>query len=297
MGHVCVLKEKAKIAVQDDVRSQGINTTNRKAMGLSLAGTWIGTVDRTPLQRFSENRLIDREEIKDTIATEHVKFAVDVVVDLTVHRPAVKQEARLSKIVVGFARQIGRWNERKNLFDDRADAVRANNILDAVAADDRAPCAVGSARQWIVYVDVQASEIAGANQSVRDSYKQAVVLSVFGALIAGEEEELVLNDRAAQSSTILVLDELALRVLWWAEIVSGLQVLIGVIFKCSTVKIIRSALDLHIDGRAAGESLFGIEAVSHNVDCLNGFQRRDVSSDVRQPDVGRSDSINTSVVR
>src|SRR5205085_6787570 len=129
------------------------------------------------------------------------------------------------------------------------------------------------------------SEITSAEQRRRHCHNQAVVLPILGALITTKEKQLVLDDRAAQCSAVLVLNEFALRMWRWAEIVSGLQGLIGVIFESGAMKIICPALDLDVDGCAARQSLLSIKAVGDNVDRLDCFERRHVRRDVRQPDI------------
>src|SRR5262249_39233376 len=176
------------------------------------------------------------------------------------------------------------------------DAVLADDVLNTIATDDRAARAVRIAGQRIVDVGVRPAEIAGAYRRRGHCLNEAVVLPVLRAFVAGKEEELVLDYGAAKRPAILVLNKLALHILRWAEIVSGLQRLVGMVFESGTVKIIRPALDLDVDRRAASQTLLGVETVGHDVDGLDRFERGHIRRHVRQPDVGRTDPVNARVV-
>src|SRR5581483_4918559 len=139
LRHVRVLAEETEIGVHDEIGAESIDAGEGEAVRLALAGAGVGAVDRAALQRLAEDRFIDREEIEDAVASPDVELAVNVPVDLAVNRPAVKQKARRSKIViqtVSITRQVGLRDERQNLFDGRADSVRADDVLHAVATDD-----------------------------------------------------------------------------------------------------------------------------------------------------------------
>src|SRR5205085_10130425 len=121
--HVGVLAEEAEVGVHDEIGVEGVNTGKGEAVRLALSRAGVGAVDCAPLQRLVKNSLVDGEEIENAVAPPNIEFAVDVPVDFAVYRPAVEQKTRRGEIVVSLTCQIGRWNERQNLFDDRANAV------------------------------------------------------------------------------------------------------------------------------------------------------------------------------
>ena len=59
---------------------------------------------------------------------------------------------------------------------------------------------------------------------------------------------------------------------------------------------IGSTLDLNVDCRAAGETLFRIEVVRYNVDAFNGFESGNVSRHVREENIVLAGSVNARVV-
>src|SRR5262249_23307217 len=147
---------EAEIGIHDEVGAEGIDAGKGEAMRLPLSRARIGAIDRAPLQGLAEHCLIDGEEIENAITPPDIEFVVDVPVDLAVNRPAVKQKARRGKVViqtVGIPQKIGRRYERQNLFDNRTDALRADDVLHAIATDDLAACPLRIAGQRIVNID------------------------------------------------------------------------------------------------------------------------------------------------
>ena len=60
------------------------------------------------------------------------------------------------------------------------------------------------------------------------------------------------------------------------------------------MKLIRAGLDGDVHGSAAGHTLLGIEAVAHQVDGLDGLDRRQISDQARQPRVADGGTVQTS---
>ena len=105
------------------------------------------------------------------------------------------------------------------------------------------------------------------------------------AVEVGEEEQFILQNRAAESTTVLVLDvlvpcredfEIGL------EIVARLEELTRIELVAATVELVGAGLDLHIDGRAASHALLGVERVGDDIDRLNCVRWRDVGDVCRQ---------------
>ncbi len=72
--------------------------------------------------------------------------------------------------------------------------------------------------------------------------------------------------------------------------------LVAVVFKRRPVYLVGAALDLHVDGGAAGQALLGVETVGYDVHFLDRLQRRNVRHHVRQLDVRSAYSVDTRVV-
>ena len=61
------------------------------------------------------------------------------------------------------------------------------------------------------------------------------------------------------------------------------------------MELVRTRLDLNIDGGAPGHALFGIERVGHDVDFLNRIRRRHIGHVGGQPRVGILNTVNSRV--
>ena len=116
-------------------------------------------------------------------------------------------------------------------------------------------------------------------------------------LVAREVEQLVLQDRPAQGSAELVVDQLRVSLVDRCEVRPGLERIVAVVLEGRTVQVVGSALDLHVHRGAAREPLLGIEAVGDDVDGVDRFERRNVGRHVRQPDVGSGHTVDADVIR
>ena len=90
-----------------------------------------------------------------------------------------------------------------------------------------------------------------------------------GALIVGEEENLVLADRAADGSSKLVLVERAAR---GRKIVAGIQIGVAQEFEDIAVECIGPGFRDHVDLAAAELAVFRVEVAGENPELGDGIQ-------------------------
>src|SRR5205807_686140 len=101
-------------------------------------------------------------------------------------------------------------------------------------------------------------------------------LAVVAAFVADEVEQLVFLNRAAERAAELVVDRFRLALPDGEEVGLGLDRVVAVIFEGRAVLVVRAALNLDVDGGAAGESEIGVETAGDDADSLDGFEAGDV---------------------
>ena len=120
-------------------------------------------------------------------------------------------------------------------------------------------------------------------------------LPVERAFERSEVEQLVFNDGSADGAAKLIDDPFLFILRCGEEIGARFQVLVEVVFVGGAVQGVGAALDLHVDGRAAGETLFSIEAIGDDADGLNRIHGRYVAGDVWEPGMAGGRAIDAEV--
>src|SRR5690606_24487909 len=135
---------------------------------------------------------------------------------------------------------------------------------------------------------------AASGRRRREREGGAAVVALEPALPAREEEELIALDGSADGAAELVGNVLGLVLARRPEIIARLQVMIIVEFEERTVELIGAALELHVDDRASGHPLLGVEAVGGDIHRLDGFQVRHHGALPHGPDVHVAGAIEIS---
>ena len=180
--------------------------------------------------------------------------------------------------------------------------------IDAIGRDDavrewRPAGAVGVAGQRVVNHGPRLREVAAADRRGRERQElggrtrglrriRAADAALHRRLDAQEVEQLVFLDRAAGCPTEHVLVVLHLVLIGRQEKVAIAQGGRRQVFERQRLKPVRAALDLHVDRRAAGHPLVGVEAAGHDVDVLDRFHPRTVGLEPLNPLVGRAHAID-----
>src|SRR5215471_13237167 len=208
--------------------------------------------------------------------------------------PAIEEVGPRGVIVVHKTGdgKVREGNETEDLLRNRVDTGRGNNL-------SRNFCLAAAVRvtgEWIKDAARGSREVTVAHGLRRDRNSAVRQAPVESPLIVAEEEKLVLLYRATQGPAELVVHQFRLALVGRQEETAGPESVVRMIFKSRTMKVVRAALDLHIDCAPAGQTLLGIETVGDNIHRLDGFHRWHVSGNVRKPNVVAAGAINTYVV-
>src|SRR6266513_4790265 len=159
-------------------------------------------------------------------------------------------------------------------------------------------CASGAVRVscvWVIDNSPGAGKVSGANSGSRQRDKPGIAIVTFvGAVVASEEEQLVLLDGATESAAKII----KLTVSFWASLKELLcpQSLVLKVLKTSSMVLIGAGLGNDGDGRASRHPLLGIEIICRNVDFLYSLPPRDINGMVRQADEHVRGAVHAGVI-
>src|SRR6266568_1477502 len=194
-------------------------------------------------------------------------------------------------IVVGVAgpRYVRRRNQSQDFRRDRI--YRDGGLVGK-------GCASGAVRVscvWVIDNSPRAGKVSGANGGSRQCDKPGVAIVAFiGAVVASEEEQLVLLDGATESAAKII----ELTVPLGASLKELLcpQSLVLEVLKSNSMVLIGARLGDDGNGGATRHPLLGIEIIGGNVYFLDGLCRRDINGMVRQPDEHVRGAVHAGVI-
>ncbi len=193
-------------------------------------------------------------------------------------------------VVSGGAWRVGHGEPGLELLRDRADPVGGDDVV----REGRAARAVGVAGGRIVDGGAEGAEVTGPHGRGRECPYMSAGAGLVVALPGPEEEELVLDDGAAQGDRVDVPVAVGLRPR--VEEVARLEPLVCVPGVAGAVELVGAGLGQHRDGSAPRHALLGIEAVGRDVDRVHRLRRRDVLRVVREEDVDVGRAVELGVV-
>ena len=275
-----------RITLDHEIRRQRVVRAagDRVCVAESFAGLGRGRVHRLSTEVAEHRRTVEVVVQPSEPAREH-QLARRVESDLRIGLATAELEESSGEIVVAEAIRERRQRQgRDQLQNDRIQPVRR----DDVAGKRRAAAAIRGAGQRVVDGIGRRGKITVAHGCRRHRAESLRLLPVVGPFVAGEEEQLVPDERTAHRPAELVLTRLGFGLGGRQEVRPRLQVLVEVIAERRAAQLIGSALDHHVRRHAAGESLIGVERAGDDADGVDGLQRRHVRRDVRQPEVVRN---------
>ena len=117
----------------------------------------------------------------------------------------------------------------------------------------------------------------------------------YGGISHKSKIKFVLPDGTAEGGTDIVVDEFRDSLIRRKEEGSGLGAAVDVVGVERAVEGVGAAFQLHIDGGASGQTLFGVGAGGDNVDGLNRFDGGHVTGEELNPGVGGADAFDAKI--
>ena len=294
--------DETEVRVDKEPGCDDVVGANGEVVRIARSGSGVTAAPSKRRQSFADQSLAkDRRlqiaVVQDADSTEQAELAVAMRSILLSRVQRSKAEPAEGKEL--FTRQgavrIGKIRRRKAGDDSLGDRVLAV-LGNPVSGKGHAIAGVGVSGQGIVDRNIKARKISVADRLRRHRGDPAGIAVITGPFVAGKKEQLLALDRPPQSRPPLVEDELSLVPVRRVEQVAGAQVLVVMVLEKGPVKLVGAALELNIDGGAAGEPLLGVEGAGHDVDGLNCLERRDVGGDVRRLGIGRRRAVDARVI-
>ena len=243
--------------------------------------------------RSAEHRRVAELVPEPPESTDDPQLAGWVVIHLGVDVVPIERVVPRGEVVVGETGKIREWKIGDELLHDRIEALAGNDV----SGERGAAAAVGGAGERVVDRRRRRRKVPTSHRRCRHRPEAVGHLTIEGALVASEEERLVLDDRAAEGAAELVLAGLRFLLGRRQEVRPRLERLVVEVFEQGAAQRVGAALDQDVRGHPPRQPLISVERAGGHADRFDGLERRDVRGDVRQPEIVRDRPLDADRVR